>query len=61
MWVASGSFSQFRISHRLLLRGKGYEEVKCGDQAKISLNFKKSDCYEPMEILLSSIKKSPQK
>lgn len=35
MWVASGSFSQFSISHRLLQRGKGYEAVKCGDQAKL--------------------------
>lgn len=39
IWVASGSFSQFRISHRLLQWGKGYEEVKCGDQVKISLKL----------------------
>lgn len=39
MWVSSGSFSLFRILHRLLQRGKGYEEVKCGDLAEISLKL----------------------
>lgn len=42
MWAATGSFSLFSFLHRLLQRGKCYEEVKCGDLVKISLKLFKS-------------------